>query len=184
MKDKLTPEGVKFLAQWQQDYPETPPINYHFKLNLPKRWARIHSLPAGQRYPNSKEDWDILFMRQNAVIDHLVPQGTAIQFVWNSLERDSHIFKSFDLTHLGMFNDILAETECDCWLLPEIWESTLFNTFLMMIAGEMMRAFIIAPTCLISPYDGGMDIIFSDPYTAHAFKRTFADWVSQREDGL
>jgi hypothetical protein len=53
-----------------------------------------------------------------------------------------------------------------------------------MIADESMRAFIIALDCLISPYDGGIDVILRDPHTAHTFKRHFADWVSPREDRL
>jgi hypothetical protein len=47
-----------------------------------------------------------------------------------------------------------------------------------------MRAFVTAPDSLISPYDGGMDMILKDPYTTHAFKRHFAHWVSPHEDGL
>jgi hypothetical protein len=145
--------------------------------------VRIYSLPEGQRYPNDKADWHHLLVRQNAVIDYLVPQGQPIQFVWNWLGRDSHIFKSYDLVRLGVFCDVRAETEYESWLLNDRWASGAFNIFLTLIADEAMRAFIIAPDCLIAPYDGGMDVILKDPNTAHAFKRHFADWVSPREDG-
>jgi hypothetical protein len=183
MDDERTVDGVHFMLGWQRAYPETPPITYHFKWNLSKRWVRIYSLPEGQRYPNDKADWHHLLVRQNAVIDYLVPQGQPIQFVWNWLGRDSHIFKSYDLVRLGVFCDVRAETEYESWLLNDRWASGAFNIFLTLIADEAMRAFIIAPDCLIAPYDGGMDVILKDPNTAHAFKRHFADWVSPREDG-
>jgi hypothetical protein len=177
-----TPEGIRFLQHWQREYPETPPVNYLFKSRLPKRWARIHSLPDGKRYADSKAEWNILLQRQNAVIDYLVPQGATISWVWNWLEPDCHIFKSFDLTRLGVFRH--DEASFESWQLADQWQSGLSNPFLMMIAGEQMRAFIVAPDCLISPYDGGIDVILKDPHTAFAFKRHFKNWLSGREDGL
>lgn len=52
-----------------------------------------------------------------------------------------------------------------------------------MIADDVMRAFIIAPDCLIAPYDGGMDVFLKDAFSAHAFERKFADGMSKRKDG-
>jgi hypothetical protein len=48
---------------------------------------------------------------------------------------------------------------------------------LTMIAEADMRTFIMAPDCLIAPYDGGMDIVLIDPHTCWSFKRRFADWL-------
>ncbi len=184
MKREAPAKATAFMQQWQCDYPETPPINHLFKARLPKRWMRIHSLPEAKRYADTAAEWDILLARQNVVIDYLVPQGSAITWVWNWLEPDCHIFTSCDLIPLGAVQNDEGEVPVEGWMLAEQWESGIFNPFLMMIAGEQMRAFIMAPDCLISPYDGGMDIILKDPHTAHAFKRHFADWVSPRADGL
>ena len=172
----------RFLDDWNRHYPETPPISYLFKSQLPKRWVRVHSLPAAKRYPDNRAEWDVLLMRQNAVIDYLVPQNTPITWVWNWLERDCPIFKSFDLTRLGIFRH--DESAFESWQMKDHWGSRLSNPFLMMIAKEQMRAFIIAPDCLIAPYDGGVDVILQDSHTAIAFKQHFADWLSTREDGL
>jgi hypothetical protein len=180
----LSQYGEAFMRDWRANYPEMPPINHLFKHRLPKRWMRIHSLSDARRYPRDQADWDLLLSRQNAVIDHLVPQGTPITWVWNRIEPDCHIFKSFDLVPLGAIRDEEDEPAAQCYLLEDVWQTGLDDVFLMMIADESMRAFIIAPDCLISPYDGGMDIILKDPHTAHAFKRHFAAWVSPREDGL
>jgi hypothetical protein len=179
----MTQAHETFLEAWQRDYPVMPPIGYLFKHHLPKRWIRIHSLPNAQRYPNGKADWDVLLSRQNAVIDYLVPQDTPVQWVWNWIRRDTHIHQSFSPVALGMFSAGEGEAECECHLLDDVWRTGEADVFLTMIADESMRAFIIAPDCLIAPYDGGMDIILKDPYTAHAFKRHFADWLSPRADG-
>jgi hypothetical protein len=179
----LTQAGEAFMSAWQRDYPETPQISYIFKHRLSKRWMRIHSLPGAQRYPNEKADWDVLLSRQNAVIDYLVPQDTPIIWVWNWIGPDTHIRQSFTPVALGVFSAGDDEAEFECHLLNDLWRTKECDVFLTMIAAESMRAFIIAPDCLIAPYDGGMDIILKDPHTAHAFKRHFSDWVSPREDG-
>ncbi len=180
----LTPAGVSFMADWSRDYPETPPINYHFKRLLPKRWMRIHSLPNSKRYAQDAAEQAILLARQNAVIDYLIPKNQAIQWIFNWLDRDSYMFKSFDLIPLGVMRTEGDEAEFDSWLLPDHWQTGSSDPFLAMIADDAMRAFIIAPDCLIAPYDGGIDVILKDAHTAHVFKRHFADWVSPRDDGL
>jgi hypothetical protein len=128
-----TSDGKDFLENWQRAYPETPPINYLFKSRLPKRWARIHSLPDAKRYPESNAEWDVLLKRQNAVIDYLVQQGAPITGVWNWLEPDCHIFTSFNLTRLGEFRH--DEAAIESRQLEDHRESGANNPFLMMIAG-------------------------------------------------
>lgn len=171
-----------FLENWQQRYPETPPIAHLFKARLKTRWARIHSLPDAKRYPANNAEWGVLLNRQNMVIDHLVPQGTEIRVVINFIEIDSYLFKSFNLENIGVF--VEDETVYQSFQFATTWESHTLNPVLMMIAGEQLRAFFIAPDCLIAPYDGGIDVILKDPHTCWAFKRQLPDWLSKRTDGL
>jgi hypothetical protein len=174
----------RFLTRWNALYPETPPINYLFKHRLPKRWARIHSLPEAKRYPQTQDEWREVERRQNAVIDHLVPQMTNIRIVINAIEIDNYLFKSFDMENIGVFVDEEAEAVFQSFMFETTWESHALNPLLAMIAGDQMRAFIMAPDCLIAPYDGGMDIILKDPHTCWDFKRRFEAWLSSRPDGL
>jgi hypothetical protein len=180
--DKTQAAKATFLAYWNQFYPETPPISHLFKHRLRTRWARIHSLPHAKRYAETKAEWDALQHRQNAVIDSLVPQTTPIRVVINSIEIDSFLFKSFNLENIGVF--VEDEMTFQSFQFETTWESHTLNPLLQMIAGDQMRAFFIAPDCLIAPYDGGMDIILKDPHTCWAFKRQFKHWVSTRPDGL
>jgi hypothetical protein len=88
---------AKFLSEWEQIYSESPPISQFFKFRLPKRWARIHSLPESKRYPDTKPEWDVLLDRQNRVIDSLMPQQATIRIIINYIAIDCYLFKSFDL---------------------------------------------------------------------------------------
>jgi hypothetical protein len=174
-----------FLKSWHALYPNIWPIKEHLNnRNFPNRWARIHSLPLAKRYPGSDKEWDSLLHRQNTVIDSLIPQGTAITIVINWIDEDNYLFYSFDLEPVGIFQEAEGEPAYNSYLLETTWESHRLDPVLLMIADEMVRAFIIAPDCLIGPYDGGVDVILKDPHTCYAFKRQFKDWLSARPDGL
>jgi hypothetical protein len=174
----------QFLAFWNQLYPETPPINYLFKHRLPARWARIHSLPKAKRYAQTDAEWDELKRRQNAVIDSLVPQGTAIRVVVNFIEISNALFEEFDFQNIGVFVDKENETVFQSFQFETVWQSGCLDQMLVMIADDRMRAFIIAPDSLIAPYDGGVDIILKDEHARDDFKERFKAWLSGREDGL
>jgi hypothetical protein len=184
MEDATKRAKQLFLDDWNRHYPETPPINHLFKNRLKTRWARIHSLPGAKRYPVTPAEWDELLHRQNTVIDSLVPPATPIRVVINFIEIDNYLFKAFDLENIGVFVDEQGETVYQSFQFKTTWERNTLNPLLIMIADEKMRAFLIAPDCLISPYDGGMDIILKDPHTCWAFKRQFPDWLSKHPEGL
>jgi hypothetical protein len=182
--DSIQIAKAKFLSEWEKIYPETPPISHFFKFRLPKRWARIHSLPESKRYSDTTPEWGILLDRQNRVIDSLIPQQAAIRIVINYIAIDCYLFKSFDLENIGVFVDEEGETVYQSFTFQTIWERATLNPLLMLIAQEDLRAFIIAPDCLIAPYDGGMDVILKNARTCGKFKRAFKDWLSKRPDGL
>ncbi len=182
------PNGIakgKFLAEWNLRYPGVLPIrNLLNGRTFPNRWMRIHSLPNSKRYPDTKVEWDILLHRQNALINHLVPQHTALQIVINWIEPDEYLFTSFNLLPLGILQEALGEPEYNSFLMDDSWESHSIDPILSMIANEDLRAFILAPDCVIAPYGGGVDVILNDPHTCYALKRQFKAWLSQRPDGL
>jgi hypothetical protein len=175
---------AKFLSHWQSTYPESPPIGSLFKWRLSKRWARIHSLPEAKRYANTKAEWDVLLDRQNRLLDALIEQHTTIRIVINYIDIDCHLFKSFDLENIGVFVDEEHETVYQSFTFETAWKSHTLNPILMLIADGDLRAFFIASSCLIAPYDGGIDVILKDSPSCWAFKQNFKDWLSTRADGL
>lgn len=145
---------------------------------------RIHSLPLSKRYPHTDAEWVVLLHRQNTLIDHLVPQNTPIQIILNWIEPDCYLFQSYAPLPLGVIQEASDEPAYDSFLIETTWENDPRNPILLMIADETLQGFIIAPDCLIHPYDGGVDVIAKDPHTAYALRREFKDWLSAQTDGL
>jgi hypothetical protein len=71
----------QFSAFWQATYPAAVPLSYRFRHTYPERWLRIHSSPAGQRYPSSSTDWQVLLTPQNAVLAERLPLGESVLLV-------------------------------------------------------------------------------------------------------
>jgi hypothetical protein len=178
------PEQQAFLKMWNARYPETPPISHMFKHRIPHRWARIHSLPGSKRYAETDEEWACLLQRQYSVIDHLVEVGTPLTVVINAYKEDNPLLKSERVTFTGTFSAGEGEREVACHLSRATWQRARHEPLLRLIAADDMRAFFIAPDCLIAPYDGGVDVIFKDEAERDAFKHRYRDWLSERADGL
>lgn len=181
---ELTAAGRAFLAFWQSHYPDSFPVAHSLKWQFPKRWVRFHSLPDGQRYARTKGEVEVILMRQNTLINALIPQGTSIKILLSKLEPECHLFASQSLTHLGAFPDEAAEMPLQAWLMEKVWEAGSLDVILTQIADDQARAIFLGPDCLVAPYDGGVDLIVKDALTAHALKQQFHAWVSAREDGL
>jgi hypothetical protein len=178
------PEQQAFLKVWNARYPEMPPISHLFKHRLPHRWARIHSLPGSKRYAETDEEWAFLLHRQNSVMDHLVEVGAPLTVVINAYQEDNPLLKSERATFMGKYSAGEGEYEIACHQYHATWQNARHERLLKLIADDEMRAFFIAPDCLVAPYDGGMDVILKDEATRDAFKRKYRDWLSEREDGL
>ncbi len=173
-----------FFDFWNKSYPETSPINYLFKLTLSDRWFRIHSLPESKRYANSDEDWRILLERQNTIIDDLIFQNTKIKVVVNFIEINNPLFKKYDFTNIGVLVDNKAERVYQSFLFETIWTMNSLNDMLKDIANDELRAYIIGDDCIISPYDGGMNLYLKDSETRDFYKNKYKKWLSLREDGM
>ncbi len=172
------PARAAFLALWQSRYPETLPIGWHFKHNYLDRWERIHSLPESKRRADTPEEWECLLFRQNTVIDSLVEQGTAIRIVFNSIPKKSGLFRDYHLQSLGIIQEDEDETAYESFLLETTWKSHSLDPFLESCANWEILAFIIAPDCLIYPYEGGMDIILKDKWSCEAFAVVYDRWLA------
>jgi hypothetical protein len=174
----------KFMDHWNTVYPETPPIGHQFKWRLPHRWMRIHSLPDSKRYPQNATEWTELLSRQNAVIDHVTRGARSIEIVITAIREDNPLFQDFTFENIGVFVDREAEVTFQSFVSICVWKKGCLDRVLRMIADAEVRGFIMARDCLISPYDGGMDLILKDSVTRDVCRERFKAWLSKREDGL
>lgn len=173
-----------FLLRWQTSYRETPPINYLFKQRLPGRWARIHSLPAAKRYAETPAEWETLLSRQYTVIDDLTAGQKQALMVINSYTASRPMPGKTPAINLGSFSPDPEAVPVHAHLVTASLDKRSLLPILKRIAGDQLRAFFVGETCLIAPYDGGMDLILESPAACQAFKLKYADWLSERADGL
>jgi hypothetical protein len=200
----VTPQ--EFYACWQQAYPACPPINHLLKWRFPDRWMRIHSLPDAQRYPATPADWDILLTRQDQLCQDLLGEGGKFLLVGGDFceEGEAHNFVEGLLSHQPALAGIALELgwridlhrvapdhfgpglRYDAAFSPQIWHGGRWDMVLQAIANDEFRLMFVSleRNCIVAPYDGGVDVILADAVARDACKRRYADWLSQRADGL
>jgi hypothetical protein len=192
-------QGTEFTKYWQTRYPEALPINYELKTVYPDRWFRIHSLPESKRYAENESEYQIIFNRQNILINDLFGDNTDIIISFGLYTDDLSSDNYKELTDFGEFDKIQTislhkerpdeyedETYFDIYIKSEQWKMNSNNEILKGIADDEIRAMFICPAkdCIIAPYDGGVDIIVNSTEKRDKLKQKYKDWLSEREDGL
>jgi hypothetical protein len=172
----------EFARFWSKKYPQIKPLNLLFGKALHNSWLRIHSLPESKRYADSEDEWEILYSRQNTIINDLIPTDANIQLVINWIDKKHYLFQMYKLIDIGTILE--DEIKYKSYLFETKWQTNKLNIFLNQIAEDQIRAFIIGNDCLISPYDGGVDIYYKDTETRDFYKLKYKEWLSKREDGL
>lgn len=196
--------AAEFNTFWQTRYPRTIPIGYRFKHDYHDRWVRVHSLPEMQRYPANEEDWGILLHRQNTIINDLIGNEASILLVTGEYKMEDfpELQPSETLQSLKLFSFTKAEEAIDLHSVSPgeydkghsytpmftdlIWQNTQFDNVLRDIALDKLRAFFVSITnkCIVSPYDGGIDVILKDSVARDFYKDKYKDWLSPRADGF
>jgi hypothetical protein len=174
----------EFFDFWNKNYPNTSPINYLFNLTSEDRWFRIHSLPESKRYANSDQEWKILLERQNTIINDFILQNTIIKVIINFIKIKNPLFKKYDFTNIGVLVDKEGERVFQSFLFETIWKTNSLNDVLKDIANDEIRGYIVVDDCIISPYDGGMNLYLKDTETRDFYKNKYRKWLSLREDGM
>lgn len=189
----------EFNTYWDAEYPEAFPINYELKRVYASRWFRIHSLPESKRYAESDAEYQIIFDRQNHLITDLIGEGTEIIISFGLYTDDVTNDNYKELTDFGEFNKVQTidlhkerpeeyedKMYFDIYTKNDLWKSASKNEILKAIADDTLRAMFICPSkkCIISPYDGGVDIIVDSTEKRDQLKTKYKEWLSKREDGL
>jgi len=99
-------DNKEFNSFWKTRYPETYPINHELKWIYPDRWFRIHSLPESKRYANSDKEYEMIFDRQNKLIDDLIGQGSKIVISFGLYTDDVGNENYKELTDFGDFTKV------------------------------------------------------------------------------
>lgn len=189
----------EFIDYWNNEYPESFPINHELKLVYPDRWFRIHSLPESKRYAESADEYKIVLDRQNQLISDLIGEESEVAISFGLYRWDSTNDKYKELTDFGEFQKVLRidlqkerpeeyedEMYFDIYVKIEKWKNGKRDEILKSIADDEIRAMFVCPSkkCVIAPYDGGVDVIVDSTEKRDRLKAKYKDWLSDREDGM
>ena len=191
--------GEEFNKYWKTTYPESYPINHELKWIYPNRWFRIHSLPESKRYAESDSEYQIIFDRQNQLINDLIGEDTEIIISFglytDDIANDNYKqlpdFREFYKVQTIDFHkerpeEYEDEMQLDIYIKKDKWKKDSKNQMLKAIADEEIEAMFICPSkkCIVAPYDGGVDIIVDSTEKRDSLKIKCKDWLSKSKDGL
>ena len=193
----MTPSDFKSF--WNGKFPDFLPMGYHIKHEFPDRWFRIHSLPGSKRLADTKEEYKIILSRQNLLISDIIGEGEDLILVivlypddptnayYEMIEgyEDFRLVDIIDLQTTG--SDRHSETyQVTVMARKTVWQPNQSNRLLKMIADDKIRILMVAANQarIISPYDGGVDIMMESSDQRDLFRARYSQWLSARADGL
>ena len=190
---------IEFNKYWETEYPESFPICHELKWVYNDRWFRIHSLPESKRYADTEEEYQIIFNRQNKLINDIIGEENEIILVFGLYTNDICNDNYFNLKSFNEFTkiqviDLHAErpeefeenTLFDIYIKIQKWKNNALNDILKSIADEEICLMFVCPSkkCIVGPYDGGVDIILDTTENRDKIKSKYQDWLSPHENGL
>ena len=191
--------GREFEKFWNNYFNQTIPLNYLFKEVYHERWLRIHSLPESKRYPDNDLEMNIILQRQNQIISDLYNENEEIYLVMTNIihENEKHELINF-YPNLNFERSYSIELEkhfsnnfnngeiLDVYVSEKKWNLNSYDEILKDIANDISRVFFISLNnkIIVSPYDGGIDIIFNSETDKNIHREKYKEWISNRIDEL
>lgn len=188
----------KIAAYWAKHFPSMSPVGWDLRSSLPDRWVRFHSLPGSKRYPESKKERAIVVERANALAQALLGPEGPYYLLANVYEPDPHLPFAVapDWTYHGakLTEAFRAAEDADedaSTIVVFTGEVAAlgknFEAAVLGIAEERSaRAVWVSPRvpAVLSPYDGGFDVITATPQALAPLRKTFKAWLSKHPEGL
>lgn len=174
-------DGSLFLSFWASRHPNAEPMGWKLRETATP-WARFHALPQSKRYAESDIDRAIVLSRANALGSALLNAGAPCWIVEaraDDIEGDGEFFGSYR-----------EEQDAPTWryyVREGIWENGKFDTEIAQIADDGPAYIIwisLKTGSIFAPYDGGFDLFPSSENGVEQLRKEYADWLSDRDDGL
>lgn len=185
---------MTFEQKWHNTFEGVVPLDNSLKYTLSHRWLRIYSLPEGKRYPESNAEWEEWQRRHGQVLQDLLDKDAPVTYLfasWRSSEDDvDHLVSILGGTFLlsQVVEDQASGTDWHIYTSDRLYEYGEIEGILRSVANdELAFNFCIIDFVqqrIISPYDGGIDLILSDELERDSFAERYSTWMSSRTDGL
>lgn len=187
---------TQFESLWQESYDSIPPLGYRLRECLPNRWVRFHSLPDSKRYADTHEERTIILNRANELAGEILNVDEPFWLAASRADENpnfiNHSFPPFtvdsrQLPKVHSWTDTQDLISFSTYSKQTIWRTGDFNDVFSKIAEDEEHGVIFATldlSSIFAPYDGGFDLIFSNPKGVSKLSRKYPSYLSAREDGL
>jgi len=186
---------------WTNKLDGVLPLAHDLRKQFSERWVRFHTLPDSKRYPDTGSEYDIILDRHNTIFADIFAANAGLTLVSTYYsdattltknnaklsERDPHstLWKSIAYEDLGDdgFNEVNWHLYRSSWT----WRKGVFDEILRLVVDEETDNLMIVDTktsCLLHPYDGGLDIIASSKGERDRLRGLHTDWLSTHKSGL
>ncbi|MFJ2159757.1 hypothetical protein [Streptomyces sp. NPDC087856] len=189
-------------ALWRERWPSGPPVAHTFRSTYADRWVRFHSLPGSKRYPESEDEYAVLLHRYNTVLDELFAGAevfvVTVDCTWSgpaatptpwleprrTLHPDGiHWWTESDEDE----DDPELRTHTRFYADRRAWRHGCADELLRAVADDALYDVFFTDTGLRRihhPYDGGADVILTDPAERDRLRANHTDWLSGQASGL
>jgi len=186
----------QFENLWRENYGAIPPLGYRLRESFPNRWIRFHSLPNSKRYADTHEERTIILNRANELACEILnidePFWLAASRMDENPEMVNYGFPPFTVNSRQLpkvygWMDPEDQISFSTYSKQTSWQIGEFDDVFSKIAEEEDYGVIFATLDLSSifiPYDGGFDIIISNPKRVAELNKKYSNYLSTREDGL
>lgn len=177
-------------SRWfDQPFCRVFPIAHLMRVEFPKSWLRIHSLPESKRYPENDIERHIVFERYSSFGTELLGENARCMIIrsrLNGFQSREAFIPEIEWTPIHQ----VIEDEAyhwDCFRGYITWNSQALRKLLLAIAEDEEEhiAFLSETTDnVFIPYDGGADGFSFDSALLQKLSEQFASWRSLHPLGL
>jgi len=171
--------AATFWKEWQSRYGEVGPIAHQLRRAAAGHtWVRFYALPFGKRYAESAAEHREVLRRAELLAIALLGTRAACWLVqWQVLPLQANLS--------------LPEPEDDFDWLGRVtqsnWQPGRFTRLLTDVANDRAGPLLWINResgAIFAPYDGGFDLFPASTTERDRMRERYADWLSDRPDGL
>ena len=142
---------------------------------------------------------NIILQRQNQIISDIYNENEEIYLVMANIihKKEKHELinfypnlnfeRSYSIELEKHFSNNFNNDEIlDVFVCEKKWNLNSYDEILKDIANDISRVFFISLNnkIIVSPYDGGIDIIFNSETDKNILREKYKEWISNRIDEL
>lgn len=178
---------------WESLFPGIHPEADYLKVVCRPRWVRFHSLPGSKRYPDTPREEAVILSRHAALLNAIWPAAVSLAVIRTTFYPTTPgtvVLTPSEWTHWRSFTSQPKGCESFCrhvFFCERNWSVGVLDDLILETAHDREHNLMVIDlggTALYHPYDGGMDLILTNPDRIPRLRSRFEAWLSPRPDGL